>query len=343
MLRIGLVGAGANTRARHIPGLLAQPDVCLVAVCNRRPESTAAVAEEFAIPRTYDRWQDLVADPDLDAVVIGTWPYLHAPITLAALQAGKHVLTEARMARNAAEAHAMLRASQARPDLVCQIVPSPFGLAGERFVRQLLAEGAIGTLREVSLIHRQGIFADPHTPLHWRQDADLSGDNMLTLGILHETLSRWLPQPLAVLAQTMTFTPQRWHAEKGEYVAVGTPDLVQVLLDYPQGVRGSYLLSGVAPPQAQEMSVRLIGSRGMLHYDLQSDTLTLDGPLTIPESQRGGWQVEADFVASIRTGRPVTHTDFASGVAYMELTTAVARSAAQQRRVTLPLAPEEWC
>ncbi|MFQ3592278.1 MAG: Gfo/Idh/MocA family oxidoreductase, partial [Gemmataceae bacterium] len=272
------------------------------------------------------------------AVVIGTWPYLHAPITLAALQAGKHVLTEARMAMNAAEAHAMLRASQARPDLVCQIVPSPFGLAGERFVRQLLSEGAIGRLHEVCLIHRSGAFADPATPLHWRQDAALSGDNMLTLGILHETLSRWLPQPLGVSAQTMIFTPQRWNADKGDYAAVDTPDFVQVLLDYPQGVRGAYLLSGVAPPRGQEMSVRFFGSRGVLHYDLQSDTLTLDGPLAIPEQLRGGWQVEADFVASIRTGRPVTHTDFASGVAYMELTTAVVRSAAQQRRVTLPLA-----
>ena len=90
-LRVGLIGAGANTRSRHIPGLRALPDVEIVAVCNRRPASTAAVAREFAIPRTFDRWQDVVADPDVDAVVIGTWPYLHCPITLAALEAGKHV------------------------------------------------------------------------------------------------------------------------------------------------------------------------------------------------------------------------------------------------------------
>src|SRR5205807_4112700 len=91
-LRIGLVGAGANTRKRHIPGLRALPDVEIVAVCNRRPSSTAAAAREFGIPRTYEHWQDLVADSDLDAVVIGTWPYLHCPITLAALETDKHVL-----------------------------------------------------------------------------------------------------------------------------------------------------------------------------------------------------------------------------------------------------------
>src|SRR5262245_54074574 len=104
-LRIGLVGAGANTRTRHIPGLRAIADVEIVAVCNRRPESTSAAAREFGIPRTFDRWEDLVADPGVDAVVIGTWPYLHCPITLEALKAGKHVLTEARMAMTAAEAH----------------------------------------------------------------------------------------------------------------------------------------------------------------------------------------------------------------------------------------------
>ena len=108
-IRVGLIGAGANTRSRHIPGLQKIPGVEIVAVCNRRPASTAAVAQEFQVPRTFDHWQELVADGEVDAIVIGTWPYLHCPITLAALEAGKHVLTEARMSMNAAEARQMLR------------------------------------------------------------------------------------------------------------------------------------------------------------------------------------------------------------------------------------------
>src|SRR4029434_5361400 len=95
-IRVGLIGAGANTRSRHIPGLLANPDVEIIAVCNRRPESTLGIAREYNIARTYPSWELVVADPDIDAIVIGTWPYLHCPITVAALQAGKHVLTEAR-------------------------------------------------------------------------------------------------------------------------------------------------------------------------------------------------------------------------------------------------------
>ena len=68
-LRIGLVGAGANTRLRHIPGLRALPDVEIVGVVNRRPESTAAAAREHDIPRTYRHWEELVADPEILVLV----------------------------------------------------------------------------------------------------------------------------------------------------------------------------------------------------------------------------------------------------------------------------------
>src|SRR5690606_7822662 len=124
-VRIGIVGAGANTRARHIPGFREISGVEVAGVVNRTPESTARAARELQIPKTYPHWEALVDDPEIDAVCIGTWPYLHADITCAALDAGKHVLTEARMAMNAAEAHRMLRASRAHPHLVAQIVPSP--------------------------------------------------------------------------------------------------------------------------------------------------------------------------------------------------------------------------
>ena len=95
---------GANTRARHVPGFAGCELVEIHAVCNRTPESTRKVAAEFSIPHCYDQWDKLVTSPEIDAVMIGTWPYLHAPITLAALSAGKHVLTEARMASSLSSA-----------------------------------------------------------------------------------------------------------------------------------------------------------------------------------------------------------------------------------------------
>jgi predicted dehydrogenase len=354
ILRVGLIGAGANTRLRHLPGLQALADVEVVAVCNRRPASTVAVAREFNIPHTYERWDDLIADPDIHAVVLGTWPYLHCPITLTALAAGKHVLTEARMSLNAAEAHQMLAAAHRHPRLVCQIVPSPYGLKGDAVMRELIQEGFLGQLREVHVYSRNGALVDPVAPLSWRQDAALSGVNMLTLGIIHETLLRWTPPPLRVLAQAHAFTPERIDPESGVRRTVGTPDSVQVLAVLKNGARASYHLSGAAP-FGQGAAIQLYGTEGVLYYDLLNDRIhglsasTGAAPapvealreITIPPEKACSWQVEADFVDSIRLGTPVQLTNFETGVVYMEFTEAVARSARSGVAVKLPLSAEE--
>lgn len=347
-LRIGIVGLGANTRLRHVPGLKACERVEIVAVCNRRPASTAEAARDFGIPKSYEHWQDLVADPDVDAVVIGAWPILHAPVTIAALAAGKHVLTEARMALNAAEAWQMHEASEARPELVAQIVPSPFGLKSGRTVRRLLDDGLIGELREVTVIGTNDVFADASTPLHWRQVAALSGLNMLTLGILHETLIRWVADPVRVLAQVAAFTAERIDAASGLRRRVGTPDSVQVLTQLAGGARALYHFSGVTRfgPGNQ---IHLYGSEGTIKVELTPDERVFaarrgDSALReveIPADEQGSWRVEADFVDSIRLGTPVTLTDFPTGVRYMEFTEAVARSAASGTAIELPLAAED--
>lgn len=349
-LRIGLIGAGANTRARHIPGLRALPDVDLVAVCNRRPESTAAVARDVGIPRIAEHWQDVIADHEIDAVVIGTWPYLHCPITLAALEAGKHVLTEARMAMNAAEAHRMLAAARRRPDLVTQVVPSPYGLKGHEVMKELIAGGFLGELREAHVFSLSAALADPAAPLSWRQDATLSGFNMLTLGILHETLLRWVPPPLRVMAQAHAHVPTRIDPASGARRPVGTPDSVQALAILENGARAVYHFSG-ATPFGQGTAVHLYGSDGVLCYDLAADRIrgasrrrgAQPGPahdleeVPIPADKARAWRVEADFVDAIRGGKPVELTDFATGVQYMEFTEAVARSAQRGEAVELPL------
>jgi predicted dehydrogenase len=332
-LRIGIIGAGDNTRKKHIPGLRALPNVEIVAVCNRRPSSTETVAKDFGIPRTFARWQELIADPQIDAVVIGTWPYLHCPITIAALQAGKHVLCEARMATNAAEAREMLAESQKYPELVAQIVPSPFGLKGDVTMRRLIAEGYLGELREMQVVAMNGALADPSSPLSWRQDAALSGVNMLLLGIVHETVIRWVPSPVEVLAQAHAFIAERVDPESSLRRAVGTPDSVQVLTVLPNGARGTYHFSG-AVPVGGHSAIALYGTTGSLRYDLLGDRVygvrrgeTGYQEIEIPQNEIGGWRVEADFVESIREKKPVRFTDFATGVRYMEFTEAVARSA----------------
>jgi predicted dehydrogenase len=341
-LRIGLIGAGKNMRARHIPGLRAIAGVEIVAVCNRRPSSTLAAAREFAIQRTYEHWQDLVADPDIEAIVIGTWPYLHCAITLAALEAGKHVLTEARMALNAAEAHRMLAAARRHPKLVTQVVPSPYGLTGHDVMRELIQSGYLGELREVRVNSLTEALADQAAPLSWRQDAALSGYNMLNLGILHETLLRWVPPPMQVMAQVHAFIPKRIDPESGVNRAVGTPDSVQVLTVLENGARAVYQVSGVMPFH-KGMGIELYGTEAILHYDLEADRIfgarQREGveEIPIPTEKARSWRVEADFVDAIRSQAPIEFTDFATGVAYMEFTEAVARSAQRGEVIELPL------
>ena len=343
-VRVGIVGAGANTRLRHIPGLRAISGVELVGVVNRSLESTARAAREFSIPQTYPDWQALVQDPDVDAVCIGTWPNLHADVTCAALAAGKHVLCEARMARNAAEAHRMLKASQARPDLIAQIVPSPFGLVQDAFVRQLMTDNYLGEIREVVVIGADDTVWDYSQELHWRQDTNLSGVNILTLGILHESLCRWVPQPVSVFAQSTTFEPTRPAPATCSVVPVTVPDSVQILTQLPGGGRGIYHISGAVlfGPGKQ---IHLYGRNGTIKYLISpkeelwcgrvgdSDLKRID--LT-PEHQ-GRWRVEEEFINAIRGKETVHLTDFATGVAYMEFTEAVARSAATAQCVRLPL------
>jgi predicted dehydrogenase len=342
-IRIGIVGAGEITRTRHLPGLRAIPGVRLTAVCNRRRETATRVAREFEIPKVYSNWEDLVADPRVDAVLIGAWPYLHCSVTLAAFDAGKHVLTQARMAMNAREAQRMYDRSRELPHVAAMLVPSPYGLLGDSYVRSLIDSGFLGDLREVHVVSFNDQLADPETPISWRQLTRYSGFNMLTLGIVYETMLRWVSPADRVLAFASKVVNVRFDPEIGKKVRVGTPDCVQVLTTHEGGARGAFRLSGVVWHD-NRLEIALYGSDGTLIYDLLHDEIRggkrSDAdlkPMPVPEGLRGGWQVEADFIAAIREERPVTRTDFATGVCYMQFTEAVARSSRHQIAVALPL------
>ena len=342
-LRIGIVGAGRIVKERHVPGFRAIRGVELAGVCNRRRESTARAARELGIPKTYANWEELTDDPDIDAVVIGAWPYLHCPVTLAALGAGKHVLTQARMAMNAREAQRMLDRSRVAKGLVSMVVPSPLGLTGEAFLRAMLENGQIGQLRELHVDGLSSDLADPETPLGWRQKTRYSGFNMLNLGILYETVLRFSPPANQVIAHAAKVIPTRPDPETGKTARVGTADSIQALTTQEDGSLGVYRLSAVVWREPS-ISIALYGSEGTLSYDLLRDEIqgmargeTTPRPLPIPETMRGGWSVEADFVAAIRGERPVTHTDFETGARYMQFTEAVARSSRHQVPVALPL------
>ncbi|HEX9477457.1 MAG TPA: Gfo/Idh/MocA family oxidoreductase [Methylomirabilota bacterium] len=331
-IRVGFVGAGANTRKHHLPKLKAQPGVELVAVANRSKESGDRVAREFGIGRVHDDWQEIVEAPDIDAVCIGTWPYMHSVMSIAALERGKHVLCEARMAMNAGEGRRMLEASRKAPHLIAQLVPAPHTLEVDATIQTLLGEGFVGEVLAIELQASGGRFVEPDAPLTWRQDVGLSGHNILNMGIWYEAMMRWLGPAQRVTAMTKVAVPHRKDATGAPH-DVRVPDHVDILAQFRGGAVGHLRFSSVTG-LAPASEAWIFGSEGTLR--LEADALRLTGgrrgesalrEIPVPPRTRIGWRVEEEFVNAIRGREKIARTSFEDGVRYMEFTDAVTRSA----------------
>jgi len=98
IVSIGVLGTGAIIRDCHMLTLQNNPKAEVVAAGNLHAESLECLARDFNIPKTYADFEEMSRDPNIDAVVIGLPNYLHAPVTIQMLEAGKHVLCEKPMA-----------------------------------------------------------------------------------------------------------------------------------------------------------------------------------------------------------------------------------------------------
>jgi predicted dehydrogenase len=337
-IRIGIVGAGGNTRNRHIPEFRKIPGVVIEAVVNRTRESSQLAAEELKIPRTYGTWKDLVSDPDIDAVMIGTWPYMHCPVTTAALEHGKHVLCEARMAMNSREAQQMVETARRHPELTAQIVPSPFTLSVDKKAEQLIRDGYLGTILFAEIEHTHAALLDRSQPLTWRQDRNYSGNNVLSVGIWYEILNRWLGTARTVRAQAMTLHPMRPHFETGVVSPVRIPDHIDIIAELACGAQARMRFSSIMPGKNSN-KITICGTKGYLQYDCNEGKLYGAGQEESgPTSARGidelkeirvhpdegtGWRVEEEFINAIRGNEAITCTTFEDGLSYMQFTDAV--------------------
>ena len=245
------------------------------------------------------------------------------------------------MAHNLAEAELMLAEARVHPQLVTQIVPAPMSLPFDETVIELLQAGALGAVREVFLTATTGGLADSSRPLSWRQDITLSGKNTLYLGIYYEMILRWLGRGVhSLVADAAIFTEERKDKEAGPQVTT-IPESVSVLGSYSDGARLVAHFSGVETT-APRAEIRINGSEGGLRLDLTKSELwfaqrgAAEKAVTMAPGKRGSWRVEADFIDSIREGKPVRLTDFTTGVEYMRFTEAVWESwSTGRRRVTL--------
>ena len=347
-IRIGVIGAGGVARSRNIPRLQAIAGVELTQVWNRTPEKSQVIAEEFGIGCTVADWREIAESPDIDAVVIATPPILHHDATLAALAGGKHVLCQARMARNLTESLAMAEAAR-NSDRVTVLYPPLPGLKGDNLMRRLIHdEEYIGDVHEVRITGmsaRSGMGGDGY---HWRLDPMVSGCHMLAMGLWVEVLNRWVGPATSVFARANTYTPRVPTADGGEVDAV-VPDSLVLAVELECGASGTYHFSSDAA-MAPKDSIEIYGSKGAIVYTLPGDGImgATEGMEAMEVLEPRPNEVreqttDAEFIQAIREGTPV-HPSFEEGLRYMEFCEGVVQSLHFGKPVDLPPKPlmETW-
>src|SRR5580765_6197005 len=192
----------------HARGVLEHPGGELVAAANWREASLRSLAERHGIPRITTDWRELVSDPEIDAVIIGTPNALHAPQAIACLEAGKHVLVEKPMARTLAEAEAMNAAAAASGKRL--MVAHCWRFHDD--VRALRARIAGGELGEITKTRGYGVHAG-WGPSGWFTDPELAGGGaLLDMGVHAIDTARYLlgdPAPGRVCATIGTRYAER--------------------------------------------------------------------------------------------------------------------------------------
>lgn len=329
IIKTGIIGAGQNTCKMHIPKLLALEGVEIKAVANRSLDSARKVAEQFNIPQIIADWREIATSKDIDAVVIGTWPYLHCEATCLALQSGKHVLCEARMAMNGVEAEKMLNIARENPHCIAQLVPSPFTLRIDETVKAYIEKGKLGNPLYFNFEYQAGAIPPAKGPAHWRRNKKYSGNNIMVLGIAYESILRWFPPAEWVSATAGIFNSPALDPESGILEPIEIPDYLNVQMKLKNGVMGSFLISE-AGLYARPPILEIFGDEGTLQYHFSTggellygkngnkQAVTLQNPI--------GWRVEEEFVNAIRGQEIVRLTTFETGVEYMRFTDAVNQS-----------------
>ena len=344
-VRIGIIGAGNFTTSRLLPGFQKLPNVEVTVVANRRKESSERVATQFEIPEIAEDFRGVIESPHVDAVLIGTAPYLHKEATLAAFAAGKHVLCQTRVATSAAEARDMAEgADQAKTRGIhgMLIPPAPF-YRGSRFVRHLIDTGYLGNLHHVLGFNMSAAFADPKAPLSGgRNDLELYGPfNAMQLGLSYDVLSRWTGHATSVVSQRAQFVRERPLTADGPIAENPYPDEVTVIAETTGGAITMNLVNysvlfGVTRAE-------LYGDQGTVVYFSRGDVIMAGQrgeeslkAMPIPADQDNPWQVEEEFIRLARGEIAEPSFTFWDGVKNMEYLEAAYYSGIEGRRVDLP-------
>jgi predicted dehydrogenase len=186
-LRVGMIGYAfmgvAHSQAwRNAPSFFELPlHPQMSTICGRNADAAALVAGRFGWQSVETDWTRLVSSPDIDLIDVCTPGNSHAEMAIAALEAGKHVLCEKPLANTVEEAEAMAAAAD---KAAVSGVRSMVGFTYRRvpaigLARQLVAQGRIGTVRNVRAQYLQDWIVDPQAPLFWRLRREIAGSGAL--------------------------------------------------------------------------------------------------------------------------------------------------------------------
>lgn len=248
-VRWGILGAANIALQRVVPAMQHSPHTPVIAIASRDLAKARLAADRLGIPRAYGSYQELIDDPDIEAIYNPLPNHLHVPWTIRAAEAGKHVLCEKPLALSAKEASRLL---EVRARTGVQIAEAFMVRAHPQWaaVRELVAEGRLGELRLI-VGHFSYFRRDPddiRSRLEW------GGGAIMDIGCYPITLSRWLfdEEPTAVIA-AVDRDPDL-HVDR----------LASGLLCFPSGQASFNCATQLVPSQRME----LFGTEGRIELDI---------------------------------------------------------------------------
>lgn len=287
MFRIGLVGCGAvadwHWTNGYAPLLERAPDlVRLTAACDSRADRLEPFAAQAQVAITglgltpptvkrYPRYEDLLADPEIDGVDLCVPHRAHAPMALQALAAGKHVLVEKPIADTVEGAEQMVAAAERAGLILCVNENYPFSEPFRR-ARQLIAEGRIGKVVIVRS-HRVGYLGGIWMRDGWRQNAELAGGGMLLdQGCHYTNILRWLVRDVA---GEITHVHAYATTNRADWTGEDTATLN---IRFASGLLGSQFYCWATRTSNVGVEAYIYGEDGHLEVNSQSPALTLFRP-----------------------------------------------------------------
>lgn len=369
-LGVGVIGAHAWAESAHLPGYAAHDRVDLVAICDTVPERAQRLAERFGVRRVYTDYRDLLADPEVQMVDVCTPTETHLPLSLAAIAAGKHVLSEKPLAHDAADA--FMAARKAREAGVRTKLGFTFRYSPAiRQIHRWIRDGTLGEIYHVHGLEQNSQFLDPHYPLRQVPSgadfAQLIPSSVVGYGSHLLDLVRWCAgEYRSVIGSMSNFVPRRVVRGYGENLQdIRVEDGTVALAEFESGAQGILQTSYVAVGNYPGVELRVYGSKGaavarLVEENGVAETLrfaTADQvefrDVALPESAyppgttlHTPWpelyyrNLVRHFVDEILDGTPEECT-FYDGAKSQEVVNAIVQSATGRRWVDLPLYPEE--